>query len=80
FAAAAEVGAPVVPVAIRGTRSLLRADTWFPRRGAVRVVVAAPIMPQGNDWATAVTLRDASRASLLQHLGEPDLAHESSPL
>ncbi|MFO1420408.1 MAG: lysophospholipid acyltransferase family protein [Candidatus Competibacteraceae bacterium] len=33
FVAAAQAGAPVLPVTIRGTRSMLRAGSWFPRRG-----------------------------------------------
>jgi acyl carrier protein len=77
FVAAAEAGVPVVPVTIRGTRSLLRADSWFPHRGAVHVSVGAPILPVGTDWATAVKLRDAARAALLAHLGEPDLEREA---
>ena len=32
FTVAAEAGVPVIPVAIRGTRSILRADNWLPRR------------------------------------------------
>jgi hypothetical protein len=64
----------VVPVTIRGTRSLLRADSRFPRRGAARIIVAATIMPPGTDWDAAVQLRDAAHAAILQHLGEPDLA------
>jgi 1-acyl-sn-glycerol-3-phosphate acyltransferase len=78
FVAAAEAGVPVVPVTIRGTRSLLRADSHFPRRGVVRVIVASRILPEGTDWAAAVKLRDAARAALLTHLGEPDLAQETS--
>lgn len=77
FIAAAEAGVPVVPVTIRGTRSLLRANSWFPHRGEVRVIVAAPILPAGTDWAAAVKLRDAARAALLAHLREPDLAQET---
>ena len=74
FVAAAEAGVPVVPVTIRGTRSLLRADSRFPRRGTVRILVVAPILPTGSDWDAAVTLRESARAAILQHLGEPDLA------
>jgi len=33
FTVAAEAGVPVIPVAIRGTRSILRPESWFPRRG-----------------------------------------------
>ncbi|MCH8301948.1 MAG: AMP-binding protein [Proteobacteria bacterium] len=76
FVAAAEAGVPLVPVTIRGTRSLLRADSWFPRRAAVRVSVGAPILLEGTDWAVAVKLRDLAHADILQHLGEPDLVLE----
>ena len=80
FIAAAEADVPVIPVTIRGTRSLLRAGTLFPHRAAMRVSVATPIQPEGTDWPAAVKLRDATRASILQHLGEPDLALEPSHL
>lgn len=80
FVAAAEAGVPLLPVTIRSARSLLRAGSWFPHRAAVRVSVAAPILPEGADWAAAVKLRDAARASLLLHLGEPDLKRGTSPV
>ncbi|HHI70834.1 MAG TPA: acyl-phosphate glycerol 3-phosphate acyltransferase, partial [Rhodobacteraceae bacterium] len=35
FLAAAEAGLPIVPVAIRGTRSILRADAKLPHRGSI---------------------------------------------
>jgi 1-acyl-sn-glycerol-3-phosphate acyltransferase len=74
FVIAAQTGAPVVPVAFRGTRSALRAESWIVRRHPVSVVVGAPIAPTGTDWAAAVRLRDAVRAEILRHCGEPDLA------
>ena len=73
FLAAAQAGAPIVPVTIRGTRSILRAGSWFPRRGRLEVIVEPPIPPDGADWAAAVRLRDAARAAILRHCGEPDL-------
>jgi 1-acyl-sn-glycerol-3-phosphate acyltransferase len=73
FVAAARAGAPVVPVAIRGTRAMLRGDEWFPRRGAVEITVGVPIPPPGTDWAAALALRDAARAEILRHCGEPDM-------
>ncbi|MEN8108178.1 MAG: AMP-binding protein [Pseudomonadota bacterium] len=76
FVVAAEAGVPVVPVTIRGTRSILRADSWFPHAGTVSVLVGKPIMPEDTDWAAAVKLRDAARASILYHVAEPDLALE----
>ena len=74
FAAAAEAGVPLVPVTIRGTRSILRSDRWFPRRGTVAVTIGTPVQPEGSDWAAAIRLRDAARAEILRHCGEPDLA------
>ena len=76
FVAAAEAGAPVVPVTIRGTRSILRANSLFPHAGAVSVLVGEPVMPEGTDWEAAVKLRDTARAAILQHVAEPDLAME----
>jgi 1-acyl-sn-glycerol-3-phosphate acyltransferase len=74
FVIAAQTGAPVVPVAFRGTRSALRAESWIVRRHPVGVAFGAPIAPTGTDWAAAVRLRDAARAEILRHCGEPDLA------
>ena len=48
FVVAAQAGVPVVPLALRGTRALLRAEQWLPRRGAVRLTFGMPLMPQGR--------------------------------
>lgn len=83
FIVAAEAQLPVVPIAIRGTRSILRSDIWFPHHGAIMVSFGEAIYPdmiKGNiadsSWVTALTLRDASRSYILRHCGEPDLAYE----
>jgi len=36
--------------------------------------VSSPIHPKGTDWNAALELRDATRAEILRHCGEPDLA------
>mgnify|MGYP001589760637 CR=1 FL=1 len=74
FVVAAQTRVPLVPVTIRGARSVLRDGTWFARRGAIVVTVAPPLLPQGSDWNAAVALRDAARAEILRRCGEPDLA------
>ncbi|MGQ0511757.1 MAG: AMP-binding protein [Betaproteobacteria bacterium] len=74
FQAAAAAGIPVVPVALRGVRSVLRDGTWYLRKAAITVRVCEPVAPQGTDWAAAVALRDQVRAEILRHCGEPDLA------
>jgi 1-acyl-sn-glycerol-3-phosphate acyltransferase len=74
FQAAAQAGAPLVPAAIRGARSVLREGTWFLRRSPVTVNIAAPVQPAGSDWNAVVRLRDEARAEILKRSGEPDLA------
>ncbi len=79
FVAAATSGATIVPIALRGTRSVLRAGQWLPRRGVVQIVVGAPIAGEGSDWAAAARLRDRSRAAILSACGEPDLEDRRAP-
>jgi 1-acyl-sn-glycerol-3-phosphate acyltransferase len=74
FQVAAQAGIPVVPIALRGVRSVLRDGTWFARRYPIAVTVGAPIAPEGDDWNAAVRLRDQVRAEVLKHCGEPDLS------
>ena len=77
FVVAAEAGLPVVPIALRGTRSILRAGHWLPRRGSISITIGSPISPQDSGWDTALKLRDAARAEILRHCGEPDLLTSS---
>ncbi len=70
FVAAAGAGAPVLPVILQGCRGMLRAGSWFPRRGLVQVTLHRPLSPDGEDWASAVKLRDAARRSILSEIAE----------
>jgi 1-acyl-sn-glycerol-3-phosphate acyltransferase len=74
FQTAAQAGVPVVPIALRGVRSVLRDETWYLRRAPISVTVGTPVAPQGADWNAALKLRDQVRAQILKHCGEPDLA------
>lgn len=80
FVTATENQVPVIPIAIRGTRHILRSESWFPRRGRISVKIGKPIYPQqATDedkavWRNAVALRDKSRRYMLAHCREPDLA------
>ena len=53
FMAAVEEEAPVVPVVLRGARSLMRDGTWFPRRAPVHVRVGEPVLPPALESAPA---------------------------
>jgi 1-acyl-sn-glycerol-3-phosphate acyltransferase len=80
FLVAARTGTPVLPVTIRGTRSVLRGEQWFPRHGKISVHSGKLYLPDGDDFEAAVRLRDRVRLSILKHSGEPDLAHEKVTL
>jgi 1-acyl-sn-glycerol-3-phosphate acyltransferase len=81
FIAAAEADVPVRPVVLRGTRSILRGESRFPRPGMVHVEVLAERHPAefrrsgASGWDVALALRNAVREDMLAVCGEPDLAH-----
>ena len=77
FVTAVRTNVPVTPVAIRGARNIIRGDNWFPRRGSIEVTVRPPVAPSGQGWQVALNLRDAARAEIARHCGEPDLVEAS---
>ena len=75
FATAVAAQVAVLPVAIRGTRALLRDGKWLARRGTITLTFGSPVFPPApgpDDFAAAVALRDAARAFILAHCGEPE--------
>jgi 1-acyl-sn-glycerol-3-phosphate acyltransferase len=73
FKAAIAAHRQVVPVALDGTRRLLRDGTWLPRRSAVTITICPPICPQSDasDWHEIVRVRDAARETIAHFAGEP---------
>jgi fatty-acyl-CoA synthase len=70
FKTAVEAGSPVVPVAIHGTRTILPAGAWLPRRAPITVVIGRAIAPAGRDWREIVRLRDAAHSEISRGLDE----------
>ena len=70
FVTAAKAGVPVVPVAIRGSRELMRGDRFQPRLGQASITIGPLLAPRGDDWKSAVQLRDAAQTYILNHSGE----------
>ncbi|TIP89384.1 MAG: hypothetical protein E5X60_28035 [Mesorhizobium sp.] len=70
---------PALPGIIRGTRSMLRGDQWFPRWTPVTIEIGAAIAPSGTDFASVLRLRDAVREAILARCGEPDLGEMVKP-
>lgn len=79
FKVAAEAHLPVAPGILRGTRSMLRAGQWLPRRASVNVEIAEPIEPGGKDFNSLLQLRNAVRRAILDRCGEPDLGELVKP-
>ena len=70
FKSAVEMGCPILPLALCGTRNVLRDGAWLPRLGRVSVVASPVINPSGQSWRSMIELRDAVRSEILKHCGE----------
>jgi 1-acyl-sn-glycerol-3-phosphate acyltransferase len=73
FKTAVETGVSVVPLALRGTRAVLRAGQNLPRPGPIHLWVGPPISPEGSGWRAVVALRDRVAAEIAARGGEPRL-------
>ena len=73
FKTAVETGIPVVPLALRGTRAILRAGQTLPRPGPIHLWIGDPIAPEGQGWRAVVALRDRVAAEIAAHCPEPRL-------
>jgi 1-acyl-sn-glycerol-3-phosphate acyltransferase len=73
FQAAAEANLPVLPLALSGTRRILRPGQLRPRPGRAEVWIGEPRWPQGASWRDVVALRDAVAEDIAARCGEPRL-------
>lgn len=73
FAAALRAAVPVVPAVISGSRFILPAERWLPRRGNLRVDILNPIAPSHPAFASSKDLAAVARQQILTVLDEPDL-------
>jgi 1-acyl-sn-glycerol-3-phosphate acyltransferase len=72
FVAAAAAGAPIVPVALIGTRAALPDGGSLPRRVAITVIAGEAIEPPSGDVkAAALALRHVARRFIAERCGEP---------
>lgn len=71
FAIAVETQTPICPVAVKGTRSILRGDSLLPKPGLITVSVGKPVRPEGKGWDEITRLHTLVRAEIAKHCGEP---------
>lgn len=75
FVIAAAEQLPLVPIALRGTRSVLPGDVWRPGYAPISVHIGTPLRRKeaAEDlWGEALELRRAARRFILLHCGEAD--------
>lgn len=70
FGAATDVGVPIVPVGIRGSRDVLRPGGKFPRRGRVEIAIGDVLTPTSSGWAATVQLCEDARRAICELSGE----------
>jgi 1-acyl-sn-glycerol-3-phosphate acyltransferase len=73
FVAAIKGGMPVVPISISGSRHMLPARRFLPRKGPLTIDILPAIAPGDPEFETSRALAEASRQRILAVLGEPDL-------
>jgi len=73
FVIATDTKRPVVPMAIKGSRKILRDGKRLPRKGKLQVLIEEPVTSEGDDWDAAVALRDKVRQVVVGLSGEQDL-------
>jgi len=79
FKVAADANLPLLPGIIKGTRTVLRSDQWFPRHSAISIEIGDPVLPAGADFQSIVRLRDQVRQLMLARCSEPDLQELVKP-
>jgi len=73
FKIAVESQIPVCPVALNGTRFVLRESEYLMWPNKITVTICPPIMPQGREWEDIIALRQAVRGEIAAYCGEPSL-------
>lgn len=73
FVAATRANVPVVAAALRGTREIMRAETWLPHRTPVAFDIGKTIMPTGRGWSDVARMSIQTRKDMVALSGEFDL-------
>ncbi len=73
FKAAIAAQREIVPIALDGTRRVLRDGAWLPRPGRITITICPPIAPPSSaqDWQQIVRVRDSAREMIARFAREP---------
>jgi 1-acyl-sn-glycerol-3-phosphate acyltransferase len=75
FKIAVETDTPICPIALKGTRTVLRDDEKLMRPNQITVTVCDLVKPSGSEWKDVTHLRNAVRNEIAKYCGEPSLEH-----
>ena len=78
FVAAVKGELPVVPISIGGSRHMLPAGAFLPRRGPLTIDILPAIAPGDAGFESSRALAETARQRILSVLGEPDLLEDSA--
>jgi 1-acyl-sn-glycerol-3-phosphate acyltransferase len=76
FMAAVKGDMPVVPIAISGSRDMLRSGQLLPRRTNLTIDILPAIAPGDEDFSSPRHLAETCRQRILEVLDEPDLLND----
>lgn len=83
FKIAVETTVPICPIALKGTRFMLRDDEILMQPKEITVTVGDLVYPTGKEWHDVTQMRNVVRAEIEKHCGESSLdfiaAHTVAP-
>jgi fatty-acyl-CoA synthase len=80
FKIAADTGTPICPIAINGTRSILRGEERLLKPGHIKIIICEAIFASGKEWNDIIRLKNQVREQIVKYCGEPSLDFIASTL
>jgi len=71
FKVAVESHAPICPIALEGTRHMMRGDNPLLTPKRINVTVGERCYPKSQDWQEVIRLHAVARQLIAEHCGEP---------
>lgn len=73
FKVAVEGDRAICPIALSGTRNILRDNSWLLKPGIIKVTVGDLLKANDKDWSEIIRLRTLARAEIAKYCGEPTI-------
>lgn len=73
FKIAVEAGVALCPIALQGTRKILRSNEFLLRPGRIKIHFSNLMKPQNKTWDEVIRLRNEIHKEIAAHCGEPTL-------